>query len=202
MSDATSSVTFVVLAASASSFVSRAGGILAWLLVATSMLWGVVLSTRLLRRASLPVWLLGLHRTLAVAGTALVVVHVAGALGNHRLGIGIVDALVPGHSSWRTGAIAWGVVSGYLLAAVTLTSVLMRRLPRRVWHFSHLLAYPLFIASTLHAYQAGTDRSNRLLLWGGLALAEVVAGMGLFRLFTSLPTRRAQAARSGATAAK
>lgn len=192
----------MVLAASASSFIGRAGGVVAWLLIATSMLWGAILSTRLLRRANLPVWLLGLHRTLAVAGTVLVVVHVAGAMGNHRIGIGIADVLVPGSSSWRTGAVAWGVVSGYLLVAVGITSALMRRLPRRAWHFSHLLAYPLFIASTLHAYQAGTDRSNRLLLWGGLALAEVVVGVGLFRLFTYLPTRRAQAARAGTPADK
>jgi hypothetical protein len=64
------------------------------------------------------------------------------------------------------------------------------------------LAYPLFLASTLHAYQAGTDRSNRLLLWGGLALAELVVGVALFRLFTYLPVRRAQAARSASPAAK
>ncbi|MBU6315804.1 MAG: ferric reductase-like transmembrane domain-containing protein [Acidobacteria bacterium] len=192
----------MVFAASASSIISRAGGIIAWLLIATSMVWGVVLSSRLLRRANLPVWLLGLHRTLAVAGTALAVVHVLGAIGDHRIGIGLTDALVPGRSEWRTGAITWGVVSMYLLVAVTITSVLMRRMPRRLWHLSHLLAYPLFIASTLHAYQAGTVRSNRLLLWGGLALAEVVVGMSLFRLFTYLPTRRAQAARADAPVAK
>ncbi|MEY4174806.1 MAG: Vanillate O-demethylase oxidoreductase, partial [Actinomycetota bacterium] len=187
---------------SASSFLSRAGGIVAWLLIAFSMLWGVVLSSRLLRRANLPIWLLGLHRTLAVAGTALVFVHVAGALGNHRVGIGVADVLVPGRSTWRSGAITWGVVAMYLLVAIAITSVLMRRLPRRWWHLSHLLAYPLFIASTLHAYQAGTDRSNRLLLWGGLALAEVVVGVALFRRFTYLPTRRAQSAPAGVPGAK
>ncbi|MEY4173185.1 MAG: Vanillate O-demethylase oxidoreductase [Actinomycetota bacterium] len=192
------SVVVVLLAASASSVISRVGGVLAWLLIATSMLWGVVLSTRLLRRTNLPIWLLGLHRTLAVAGVALSVVHVLGALGNHRIGIGVADVLVPGRSRWREGAVTWGVVAMYLLVAVIITSALMRNLPRRLWHLSHLLAYPLFISSTLHAYQAGTDRSNRLLLWGGLALAEVVLGMALFRLLTYLPTRRAQAARAAA----
>jgi predicted ferric reductase len=192
----------VVLAASASSLVSRAGGIVAWLLVTGSMFWGIALSSRLLRRSSLPAWMLGLHRWLAVAGAALVTVHVLGALGNHRIAIGIVDVLVPGRSEWRSGAVTWGVVSMYLLLAVLASSALMHRLPRRVWHFSHLLAYPLFLASTLHAYQAGTDRSNRLLLWGGLALAELVVGVALFRLFTYLPVRRAQAARSASPAAK
>lgn len=192
----------MLLAASASSLISRAGGIIAWLLIAASMLWGTVLSTRLLRRTTLPIWLLGLHRWLSVTGAALVAVHVLGALGNHRTGIGVVDVLVPGRSDWRAGAITWGVVSMYLLIAVTAASLLMRSLPRRIWHASHLLAYPLFVACTLHAYQAGTDRSNRLLLWGGLVIAEVVLGMALFRLFTYLPVRRAQTARSAAPTAK
>ena len=56
---------------------ARAGGIVAWSLAAASVLWGLALSTRVLRGSPRPAWLFDLHRFLG--GTALIftAVHVA-----------------------------------------------------------------------------------------------------------------------------
>jgi DMSO/TMAO reductase YedYZ heme-binding membrane subunit len=173
---------------------------LAWYLTGASLVWGVVLSTRLVRRTNLPGWLLGLHRSLSVTAAALMLVHVVAALGHHRAAIGVADLFVPGHSHWRAGAVTWGVVALYLSIAITVTSAIIDRMPRRWWHFSHLLAYPMFVASAVHAYGAGTDSQRRFFLWTGLALVEAALGLGLFRVWAHIATRRQRRAARAAQA--
>lgn len=176
-------------ASTLASGISRVCGLLAWYLAGISLIWGIVLSTRLVRRTSLPGWLLGLHRTLALLATALVAVHVVASLGHHRAALDVADVLVPGHAHWRTGAITWGVVGLYLAVALMLTSVALHRMSRRSWHLSHVLAYPMFIAAAVHAYGAGTDSQRTFFLWTGLAVLEVALGLALFRGWTHLTTR-------------
>ena len=190
----------IAAASSLASGVGRVTGVLAWYLAGASLVWGVVLSTKLVRRTNLPGWLLGLHRSLSIAATALTLVHVVAALGHHRAALSVVDLVVPGHSHWRTGAITWGVVALYLAIALTITSIAINRMPRTWWHLSHLLAYPMFIASAVHAYGAGTDSQRRFFLWTGLALLEVALGLGLFRAWSHVATRRQRRAARAATA--
>lgn len=187
----------IAVTSTLASTISRVCGLLGWYLTGISLVWGVILSTRLARRANLPAWLLGLHRSLAVGAAALLVVHVVAALGHHRVAIGVVDVVVPGHSQWRTGAITWGVVSLYLLLALMGTSVAITRMPRKWWHLSHLLAYPMFVTSAVHAWGASIDRPHRILLWTGLALVELTLVLALFRLWTHASSR---ARREAATA--
>ncbi len=55
---------------------------------------------------------------------------------------------------------AWGIVGAYLLLAVEATSLARKRLPRKVWRWTHGLAFPLFAFSTIHGLTAGTDATE------------------------------------------
>ena len=48
----------------------------------------------------------------------------------------------------------------YLLVAIEITSLAMRKMPRRTWHAVHLTSYVLFVVATVHGLTAGTDRHN------------------------------------------
>ena len=143
-------------------YVARASGILAWLLLSASVIWGLLLSTRLLQRRPSPRWLLDLHRFLGGLAVTFVGVHILGLVADNYLHFGVADVLVPFASQWRTSAVALGVVSIWLLVAVEITSLLMRRLPRRLWHRVHLASYGTFWFVTLHAVLAGSDSHNAL----------------------------------------
>jgi DMSO/TMAO reductase YedYZ heme-binding membrane subunit len=65
------------------------------------------------------------------------------------------------------------VVAAWGLIAVELTSLAMRRLPRRVWRLVHLSSYLVFWSTSLHAAYAGTDRNA--LLYQVTAAASVGA---------------------------
>jgi DMSO/TMAO reductase YedYZ heme-binding membrane subunit len=138
-------------------YVARASGIVAWALILLTIVWGLLLATKVLGRKPGPAWLLSLHRYLGALAVAFVGVHVGAILLDSYTNFGPVDVLVPFTGSWHPLAVAWGIVGMYLLAAIEITSLLRHRLSSRAWHAVHLLSYFLFATTTVHMLTAGTD---------------------------------------------
>jgi sulfoxide reductase heme-binding subunit YedZ len=162
-------------------YVARASGILAWCLMSAAVIWGLLLSTRLMNRRPSPKWLLDLHRFLGGLAVSFAVIHIAGLVGDNYLDFGRADVLVPLASQWRPTAVALGVVSLWLLAAVEVTSLLMRYLPRRRWHQVHLASYAVFWLATLHALRAGTDTRNGIYTFTTYVVIVVVVFLSVLR---------------------
>jgi len=155
-------------------YTARAGGLVAWALLAASVVWGLWLSGRVRPLGARPAWILDLHRFLGGLATIFVGVHVGAILLDSYTTIGPTDVLVPFASAWHPVAVAWGVVALYVLLAVELTSLARRRLPARLWRVTHVAALPLFVLATVHFVAAGTDASNPLALAAvGVATAAV-----------------------------
>ena len=181
-------------------YVSRSSGLITWALVAASIIWGITLSSRLLRRRGIPAWLLDLHRYLAALAVVFTFIHMAGLVADNYVYFGWKELLIPMASAWKPGPTAWGVVGFYIVLAIETTSLLMRRMPRKYWHAVHLLAYPLFVMGTIHGFQAGTDKGNKLVQWSALLVIELVVGLTLFRALTYKPRRREATASTASTA--
>jgi predicted ferric reductase len=163
-------------------YVARAGGLVAYGLLAASVLWGLAVSTRLLGRWPAPGWTLDLHRYLGGLAVAFTGIHLAALLLDTYIHFDLLDLLVPFASTWRPAAVAWGVVALYLLVAVQATSLARRRLPYRLWRRIHLAAFPLLVASTGHLLTAGADRTNPAVLAMLTATAATTTFLLLFRL--------------------
>ena len=151
-------------------YVNRAAGLVAWALLAGSVGLGILLSSKLLGKRVRPNWQLDLHRGLSALAVAFTGVHVAGAVADNWIHLGWAEVLVPGTSSWRPLAVAWGVVTMYLLAAVQITSLLRKRLSKRAWKRVHFASYPLFLTATAHGVTAGTEMGTTI----GIAVAALV----------------------------
>ncbi len=156
-------------------YLSRASGIVAWVLLAATCLWGVLLATRMLRPADRPAWLLDLHRWLGALAIVTTGVHLAALVADGYVTFGWREILVPQASEWRRGAVTFGVVATYLLAVVELTSLVMRRLPRRWWRLIHLGSYLAFTLVTIHGVLAGTDVTNRVMVLVGAGVVGALA---------------------------
>lgn len=177
-------------------FTARSAGMVAWAVCTASILWGLALSTRLVRRRGAPAWLLDLHRFLGLLSLVFTGVHMA-ALYLHsrfefkKIPFGPRQIFVLWQSTYAPGAVAWGIVAFYLMVAVQVSSWLMKRIKRRLWHTIHLSSFALFVMATLHAFLAGTDRHNQLVQWAALTGGAMVLFLVLFRL---LAPRKAQLA--------
>lgn len=171
-------------------FVARASGIVASLLVATAVVWGLLLSTRVLQGRPRPAWLLDLHRMLGGLSLAFVAVHLVALVADSYEHFGAADLLVPFASAWKPAAVALGVLGMYLLLMVELTSLAMRRMPRRWWHGIHLSSYLCFWLVALHGALAGTDAANPLFRFGSLAAIALVVALTLYRVVVGRRARR------------
>lgn len=160
-------------------YANRAAGLVAWVLLAASMVVGLMLSTKVAGKRVRPNWIQDLHRGLSGLAVAFVGVHVAAAIGDSFIHFGAADVLVPGASGWRPWAIAWGIVSMYLMVAVEGSSLLRKHLPKHLWRKLHYLSFPLFITATTHALTAGTDMGTT----AGIAVVSLVSA-GLVALTT------------------
>ena len=164
-------------------YVARSGGIVAWAMLAASVMWGLALSTKVLRGRPRPNWILDLHRFLG--GTALVFtgIHVLSLVLDSYVHFGLVEILVPVTGTWHPVAVSWGVISLYLLLAIEVTSLLRKRISKRVWRSTHYLSFPLFLLSTVHALSAGTDRAA-VLLRTMIAVAVAIVALLTFARLT------------------
>ena len=176
-------------------YVARAGGIVAWALAALAVIGGLQLTTRLLRRPP-PAWMLDVHRFLGGLSVAFVGVHLLGLAFDQFIGFGPADFLVPFVSSYKPAAVALGVVAMYLLVAVEVTSLAMRRIPRRTWRAVHLSSYAIYVTATVHGLTAGTDRHHAVFQWACMLSAAVVLMMTLVRVWS--PRREARPAAGAA----
>lgn len=174
-------------------FVARASGLVGWLLCTLAVVWGMALSTRLFGKRPSPAWLLDLHRFLGALATIFAAVHVAALVADSYAHFGVTDVLVPLASSWKPGAVAWGVAAFYLLLAVEFTSLARRRLSPRLWRLVHTASLPLWAFSSAHLLSAGTDAGNPA-VWAAVLLSTgAVVFVTLVRILS--PRRRPEGPR-------
>lgn len=168
-------------------YLVRSSGIVALVLLGACMLWGVLLTTRMLRRIDRPAWLLDLHRWLGILTVIFTAIHLLALVADDYLTFGWVELFIPFASAWRPGAVAWGVVAFWLLFAVQFSSMFMRRLPRPVWRRLHLLGYLSVWTASIHGATAGTDSGHVLYRWGSLAGLSVLVMVTAFRMLPVPP---------------
>ena len=151
-------------------YVTRASSLIAWVLLTVSVVLGILLSTRVLRKIDNPAWLQDLHRY--VSGLALIFVglHMVSLMLDDFVHFSLAELLIPGATAGssvssvqaKTIPIMLGIFAVYLMVAVQATSWLMNKLPRRFWKGLHYSSYVALILVTFHAAFSGTDVSQ---LW-------------------------------------
>lgn len=171
-------------------YLSRSSGWVAFVLLAVTVVWGILGISRVIERRGLPRWMLDLHRHLALLAVVFTGVHLVALVADDWLHVSWRELFVPMAISYRPGAVAWGIAAMYLVVAVQLSSWLRRRLPRRVWRGVHLLSYPAVWMVTLHGLQAGTDATRGPVRLGVMSVAGLVAFFTLLRLLGAGGTRR------------
>ena len=167
--------------------------------------WGLALSTRVLGKNPTGPWLLDLHRFLGGLAVVFVGIHIGGLIADSYTHFGLTEIFVPLASTWKPVPVAWGVVGLYLLAAIEVTSLLKRRIPKRIWHRVHLSSFVLYVVATLHLLTAGTDAGGAL-TYAALTSIAVVVFLAIYRITADrggakrpLPARPALATSSGET---
>ncbi len=178
-------------------YLARASGIVAWLLLSASVLWGIVLSTDLFPRRRRAVWLLVMHRWLAGLTVVFIGAHVGLLLSDKYSHVRVVEFAVPWAGTWRPTAIALGVVAVWLIVGVEVTALVAKRLARNWWRDVHIAGYGVFWAASVHGALAGTDAARPLYVLTALVAVGAVVFALSYRILTRDLPKRVGGARGG-----
>ncbi len=161
---------------------ARVAGLSSYAALAIALLTGIAMRTAVLDWLGSNRAMRSLHEYTTVLWLPLGALHVLSLLLDSTARIGVVDVVLPFHSSYGTLAIGLGALSVDVLVAVTITSYLKRRMRKDVWLWIHRLAYAAFALLFLHSVLSGTDFSDpavSAITWG---TAAGLLTLGLARL--------------------
>jgi DMSO/TMAO reductase YedYZ heme-binding membrane subunit len=157
-------------------YVDRGSGLAALMLLTTSVVLGVVSSSRL----HSPRWprfaLSDLHRNMALLALTFGAVHVVTSVIDSFVPIAIWDAFIPFAAQYKTFWLALGTIGADLMLAVLITSAVRRRIGYQTWRSIHLLSYACWGATVIHSIGAGTDSRNAV--WGVMIVAACIGAVG------------------------
>lgn len=162
-------------------YFARSAGIVAYLLLSSSVFLGVLLAGR--EKTSWPRFAVEeVHRFLAILTGVFIVLHGGSLLLDRVVPIGLGQELVPFTSPYRPLAVGLGVTAMELVAAVGISNRYRTSIPYGVWRKLHYLTLPAWLLASLHGVLAGTDRADPWFagLAAGVFCAVAIAALARF----------------------
>ena len=161
---------------------ARVAGLSSYAALAVALVTGIALRTAVFDWMGSNRMVRSMHEYTVVLWIPLALLHVVSLLLDQTARIGLLDIVVPFHSSYGSLAIGLGALSVDLLLVVTVAAYLKRRMPKDVWLWIHRVSYVAFALIFLHSVLSGTDFSDPIvsaITWGS---AAALLTLGLARL--------------------
>ena len=141
--------------------VARVIGLLGFALLIVSSVGGTLMASRTAQRLK---FLKGrtfkYHRATSLVGAALFLLHpIPLLLAHHTTQMRWWNIFVPFTAPRQGILIAWGTLAAYALIAVTVSSVYIKKLPRRQWRLLHYGSYLVLGLGLLHSLTISNEFS-------------------------------------------
>ena len=170
---------------------SRACGVVALLLVTTSVAIGLTMASKIVRRRGVRPMLLKLHEHTALAGLVAIGVHGVTLLGDRWLHPGLRGIAIPFAMTYRPAFTGLGILAGYLAALLGLSFYARRRIGARLWRKLHRATVVVWALGIVHTLGAGTDATTAWLRTLMLATAVPIVVLFAVRTVSGRKPRRA-----------
>ena len=140
-------------------YVTRASGLVAYLLLWFSMVLGLAVTSKYLDHALDRVFTYDFHQFISLLSIAFVAVHIIVLMFDRYLPYSIWQILIPFISPYRPFWVGIGVIGFYLIILVTVTFYLRNKIGGRAFRLIHILSLVGYLGATLHGIYSGTDTS-------------------------------------------
>ena len=155
----------------------RGSGIIAFLLLAGSTIWGLLISTKVLGRAVKAKGVSWFHESLAIGSLVATGLHMYFLFNHDYIDFGYRALFVPGASAWRPLAVALGVVAFYMMVLITISFYVKKWIGQAVWRAIHMMSFGTFLGAGLHGVFSGTDTAHPVVIGmyvGSLAIVGIL----------------------------
>jgi predicted ferric reductase len=155
---------------------ARAAGFTAYLILTFIVAVGLVLSHPVNKSTwKLSKHIFPWHENLFVFALAFTVVHVVSIVLDPYAGVGLLGAVIPGLSTFRSVPVAIGTLGLYAFLITALTARYTKVLPAGTWLKIHRLSIAVWALAWGHGILAGTDSGSIGWLYVASGLAIVAA---------------------------
>ncbi len=168
-------------------YLSRATGIVTLVLLTASVVLGVLQVLRWAPAGTPRFVVVSLHRAISLLVVALLAAHVITAVLDPFAPIRLLDAVLPFAGAYRPLWLGLGACACDLLLALTVTSLVRRRLGLRAWRVVHWSAYACWPIALLHGWGTGSDTRTTWMLAITLGCASAVLAAVAWRLASGWP---------------
>lgn len=150
-------------------YLGRASGILAFILLTSGVIFGLVISSRAFVKIVPGAIAYETHRFIAWLALATVVLHFSSFFFDDFLRLKAVEAFVPFLLSRELktalgfdigNAAALGIIAFYLMIILVLTSEFRAKISVKVWRRIHYVSFIAYLLFVLHGFMSGTDSNT------------------------------------------
>jgi sulfoxide reductase heme-binding subunit YedZ len=182
-------------------FIIRGSGIVAFALLSASLLWGLMVSTKVFGRAIKAKGLQWLHESLGLAAVLATIMHIVSLSMDEYIDFSWADILIPGFTEWRPLAAALGGVAFWSLLVVAFSFYFKKWIGQNAWRSIHYMSFGTFLAALLHGIFSGTGTGNPWVAGLYVGSTLLVVMLTAIRIISSKePKRRPTQARNPAIA--
>lgn len=145
-------------------YISRAGAMVAFLLLYVSMFLGLSIRLPILNKLVSPADALKTHGWISVQAVIFALLHGVVLIFDRFMKFSFIDVFVPFASKYQTEFVGLGVLALYLMLVLIATSYLKKFIPHKLWRVTHYFNMVLYFFVFVHAMALGTDLKNPTVL--------------------------------------
>jgi methionine sulfoxide reductase heme-binding subunit len=168
-------------------YTTRGAGAVSLILLSAVVVLGLLARLRFESRGWPRFLSAAVHRDLALMTLVFLLLHIVTAVVDPFTHLGILAAVVPFGSYYRTVWLGLGTIAFELLLAIVATSLLRHHIGARTWRAIHWLAYACWPVAVLHGIGTGTDSTAVWMLVIDIACVAAVLSALAWRTLAAPP---------------
>ena len=181
-------------------YATRVTGLLAYLALTGSVVYGLLLSTKILDAIAHRTVSFTLHQDLASIGLGLAGVHAALLTLDRSVPFSPAEILIPFSGPYRPVWVGLGQVALGLSLVIVISFYVRRRIGQKTWRKLHYLSFVAFIGASAHGLMSGSDTQTKWAFWGYLLAVAAVVFLTTYRITMALVARPMPSAAAPAAA--
>jgi len=182
-------------------YVTRTAGMIAYLLLWLSTVWGLAIPSKLFGEVLSGDFTFDFHKFISLLSLGFLGLHIVVLTADSYLPFSVAQLLVPFLSPYRPLWVGVGIVAFYLLLLVTGTFYLRKQIGMKAFRYIHYTSLAAYLGAVVHALMSGTDSSLPVVILLYVSTSSVVVFLTVYwlvRLWVSHPVKVPLAARTSA----
>ncbi len=176
-------------------YVTRAAGIMAYLLLWLSTVWGLAVSSKLFDPLLQRFFTYDMHQFISLLALGFIALHIVVLLADRYLPFSIAQVLVPFIAPYRPVWVGIGIIGFYLTLLVSATFYIRQHIGYKTFHLIHYASLIAYITALIHGLQAGTDSPLPAVQIIYAVTALVVVFLFVYRMIMAMfPSRESRSA--------